>query len=153
MQAHVRGRESNFVSTPVCLPAGTYYVCLENPYFVRQEYALTVVCAAAEAVEAEPNDALAEATPLLQGRAYSGICSSRQDTDTYLLTVSPGDAPSLSFAFDPFGGEEAAYTLSLIHICVMRRNLCLVRRHTEREIPGRNDADGTGGLRAGARKL
>ena len=113
LQAHVRGRESNFVSTPVCLPAGTYYVCLENPYFVRQEYALTVVCAAAEAVEAEPNDALAEATPLLQGCAYSGICSSRQDTDTYLLTVSPGDAPSLSFAFDPFGGEEAAYTLRL----------------------------------------
>lgn len=113
LQAHVRGRESNYVSTPVCLPAGTYYICLENPYFVRQEYALTVVCAAAEAVEEEPNDTLAESTPLLQGRVYSGICSSRQDVDTYLLTVSPGAAPTLSFAFDPFGGEEAIYTLHI----------------------------------------
>ena len=113
LRANVRGQESDFAAVPVCLDAGTYYIQLENPGFIAQEYALTAVCVAAQAVEQEPNDTLAGATPLLAGRAYSGVCASRQDVDTYLLTVAPEAAPALRFAFEPFGGEEAAYTLHL----------------------------------------
>ena len=113
LRANVRGQESDFASAPVCLSAGVYYIQLENPAFAAQEYELTVVCAPVQAVEVEPNDTLAEATPLTNGLVYSGVLSSRQDVDVYLLTIVPGESPMLSFGFTPSGGDEAAYALSL----------------------------------------
>ena len=106
LRANVRGQESDFAAVPVCLDAGTYYIQLENPGFIAQEYALTAVCVAAQAVEQEPNDTLAGATPLLAGRAYSGVCASRQDVDTYLLTVAPKPHRHCALPLSPLAAKR-----------------------------------------------
>lgn len=113
LRANVRGKEANFASTPVCLLAGNYDIRLENPIHTQQDYCLTVACVGVEAAEAEPNDTLASATPILADKVYSGVCSDWQDIDVYCLSVAEGESPLLEFAFEPFGGMEEAFALRL----------------------------------------
>jgi len=97
MKVNIGGKESAKVIAPIALKAGTYTVKVENPRYIRQDYTLHLVCAAAEAVEQEPNDTAALASELTVGVPLTGVLTTESDVD-YFKVVFP-ETTTATFRF------------------------------------------------------
>lgn len=111
--AKVGGKENDKVLTPFPLNTGTYYVKVENPSFVQQDYTLRLAVAAVEKAETEPNDGLANATAVEFGKPVSGILSTEEDIDYYKLSLDTETIVTLEFTFQPDTGSSTAFSIQL----------------------------------------
>lgn len=113
MTVNFGGKESNKAVSPILLAAGSYYVQLECPAKVMQDYALSLNWEARDAVEREPNNGLADATPLEQGKPLFGVLLTENDVDLYHINI-PADAfVTLRFSFDPMTESGTPFKLQL----------------------------------------
>ena len=113
LKVNIGGKESTKVIPPVALPAGTYYVKVENPRFIRQDYTLHLVSVGVVAAEQEPNDTLALATSLALGTPRTGVISSETDIDYYKLTFAEQTTAMLKFSFPQNTSTNTAYVLTI----------------------------------------
>ncbi len=110
---NIGGKENQKVAIPFILPAGTYTLELKNPHFNMQDYTLTVVAENVVAAEAEPNDALANASLLTVAVPMNGILSHEEDTDIFKLVLTEETNATLRFSFPASTVEGAVYSIQL----------------------------------------
>lgn len=113
LKVNIGGKESTKVIAPVALPAGMYFVRVENPRFIRQDYTLHLACIDVSAAEEEPNDTAALATELAVGSPRTGVLSSESDIDYYKLIFAEEETVTLRFSFSQGTNRSAVYVLSI----------------------------------------
>jgi hypothetical protein len=113
LKVNIGGKESTKVIAPVALTAGTYTVKIENPRFVRQDYTLRLVSAAAASAEKEPNDSAALATVLSLGQPRTGVLTTDADIDYYKVTFAEKTTATLKFSFAQSTNKNTAFVLSV----------------------------------------
>ena len=113
LKANIGGKESSKSIAPLALPAGTYYVKIENPQFVRQDYTLHLACMPADSAEREPNDSAGLATELLLGQPRTGVLSSAEDADYYRLNFTKDTIVTLQFSFAQGSSTNTAFELRI----------------------------------------
>ena len=109
----IGGKESNKVITPTILAAGTYYMRLENPAYTPQDYALSLSYQPVAGAEREPNDTLANATPLLPGAPLCGLLSTEEDEDVYMIALEADATVALRLSFDPVSASDVYFVVQL----------------------------------------
>lgn len=110
---NIGGKENQKIAIPFALPAGTYTLELRNPHFNMQDYTLTIVAENVDAAEAEPHDALANASLLTVAVPMTGILSHEEDTDIYKLVLTEETITTLRFTFPASTVEGAVYSIQL----------------------------------------
>lgn len=108
-----KGKETSKVVAPLALSAGTYYIKLENPQFVRQGYVLHLVSIGVDAVENEPNDSAALATDLALGQIRTGVLTTSADIDYYKLSFSERSTVTLAFRFPQSENKNKVYVITI----------------------------------------
>lgn len=112
-KTNVGGKESAKVFVPLALPAGTYYVKVDNPRFIRQEYTLMMVSMPVEKAEQEINDSLGLANTLEIDSPVTGVLASETDNDYYKLSFADTTAVTLKFSFAPTTVTSTAFVLTI----------------------------------------
>lgn len=113
MKVAVGGKESAKAFAPIALPAGRYVVKVENPRFVRQEYALRLVCESAEAVEREPNDTAALASALTLGMPLTGVLTTEDDEDYYKISFAETTAVTFRFSYPQRAVSDKVFAVTV----------------------------------------
>ena len=109
----IGGKESEKILSPVLLEAGEYYLKIENPNFVRQDYILSFACEEVEKAEMEPNDTLAQALKPGSGETVTGFLSSAEDVDLYQLVFDGETVCKITFLIDPGNDTSSAFRISI----------------------------------------
>jgi len=107
------GKESNKRVPPYVLPAGTYYVLLENPGNTMQDYALGAAYQPTARAEAEPNNKQADATALNLGVPLTGVLNTEKDIDYFFLSFDREMIVTLNFSFEQTSSENVYFILQL----------------------------------------
>ena len=113
LTVNIGGKESTKIIAPVALTAGTYYVKVENPKFIQQEYTLHLVCMQVTASENEPNNTTGLASILNIGVPQTGVLSDDKDADYYKLTFATQTAVTLKFSFTQTASKNTTFVLSI----------------------------------------
>ena len=110
---NVKGKESGAQYPKWPLTAGDYYIKIENPDFIPQEYRLKVNIEPVSLAETEPNDELSQAMPLLANETVTGILDTEKDEDSYQLNVKAGETIHLHFKAEKITAGKRYYNVAL----------------------------------------
>ena len=113
LKTNVGGKESAKIYVPLALPAGTYYLKIENPRFVRQDYTLQLVSMPVVKTEQEINDSLGLANELTAGHPVTGVLASETDNDCFKLSFIDMTTVTLNFSFAPTAVTGTAFVLTI----------------------------------------
>lgn len=108
-----RGKETSKTVRPLALPAGTYYIKLDNPQFVRQGYTLHVNSKTVPLVEMEPNSTSALATPLVASEQRTGVLADPTDVDYYRFVVNEQRTITLRLSFPQASTDSTIFTFTI----------------------------------------
>lgn len=90
------------------IPAGTYYIKVDDYYFSSFTYQFQVNFTASDAWETEFNHSFYTADPIKQGKTYTGTIMNGNDVDYYKITLKKQSTISYSFQH-PFIDSTEAY--------------------------------------------
>lgn len=115
-EGSVSGLMSNSASPQICLPGGAYFIRVENPLWNPNGYRLQLKTLESKA-EAEPNDLISSATPVLPGQAMYGSLiqtgSALGDVDNYRLSMAQPGSARILFASDAPNVDEVYFNFAL----------------------------------------
>jgi len=112
IKINIGGKEYAKVMPPIVLAPGEYYIVVENPVFVQQEYTLKLTSVVVDASEQEPNNSAAHATELHNEMTCTGVLSSSTDVDYYKLSFDKDSGVQIRFDCS-IDSDDGMYVLSI----------------------------------------
>ena len=113
LSASLSGRNSDYVSNPFYLAAGTYYFRVESNYFTARPYCLRIDAEPCVNAELEWNNSYESATPMAIGQPMNGALRYDRDVDYYALTVTSATTLRIRFEHEWFDDGSTYFKLAL----------------------------------------
>ena len=98
---------------PLFLTPGVYYIAVFPVHYQDCDFTLTLEAERSEYLEAEPNDSLAQATPIALNQDYAAGLSAKTDIDLFSFTLSESSAVRVVLSADAGTGRQTRYAFAL----------------------------------------